>query len=419
VRLARIQDRAAVALAFGIGALGCVAHTAGGSSGEEDEPAASKPISPKAPAPAAEAKAAGCTFAQGIEPTRFTPAMPRVFAPANVAVKRAEASVEIAADGAVRLRFDLALENSGRARAEALVGYAFRLHGGAAEVKPTEGVVFAGEFEVKRCEAASRPELQAVYRDETIYAVVPIEAGAEVKVTGEAAFALRRAGGPATLLGYGDMFAQNLKNFAWSYLKDPAYASIADRVEPFYGAIDLVDADALRVTISTGGNAWLRTVSYEQSAVPVQALGAHQLRFGPGEAPATVELELNPELPLGEELEAFRKLARERKTDLRAAIHLADLLRFEGGAAERARVLEGILAAWDANAEAQLLTGRNDVRAAVYVALVRSLEADGRTAEARARAAEGKRIAEALDASADMNRLAAQWLGKYLDAKAE
>jgi hypothetical protein len=364
-----------------------------------------------------KAPAQGCAFAEGIEPSRFNPAMPRVSAPAAVTVKKAEATVELAADGAVRVRYDLTLANAGSVRAEALVGYAFRLHGGGDEVRPSEGVAFDGAFEVKRCTAASPPEMHAVFRDETVYAVVPIDAGAEARVAGEAAFVLQRAGAPMTLLGYVDAFAQNLKNFAWAYLKDGAYAPIADRVKPFYGAIDLVAADTLRVTITAKGNAWLRAVSYEQSSVPVTAVGARQLRFGPGEAPSSIEIEFNPDLELREELEAFRKIASARGTDLRAAIHLADLLGFEGDAAERARVLEKILASWDANAEKQLLTGRNDVRAAAYVALVRSLEGAGRSAEARKRAAEGKRIAESLDASADMNRLAARWLGEYLAAK--
>jgi hypothetical protein len=51
--------------------------------------------------------------------------------------------------------------------------------------------------------------------------------------------------------------------------------------------------------------------------------------------------------------------------------------------------------------------------------LVRSLEAVGRSTDAQKRAAEGKRIAESLDATSDVNRLAARWLKRYLGEKVD
>jgi len=396
----------------------CVAHSARGTSGDDGEPE-SEPPADVAPAEPRPAGAEGCAFAEGIGPERLGPAMPRVSAPDGVTVRSAEAAVELAADGGVRVRFALDLANAGAARAEARVGYAFRLQGSEAEVKPSDGVAFDGELEVTRCAAASPPKMHAVFRDETIYATVPIEPGEEARVEGEASFGLSRASSASVVLGQEDSAAQNLKNFKWAYVKDDAYAAIADRAKPFYGAIALVAADALKVTITAQGKPWLRGVSYEQNAVPVQAIGAVQLRFGKGEAPSAVAFEYNPELDLGEELAFFRKLAAARPDDLRAQIRVADLLRFGGDPAERAAALEKLLAAWDANAKAQLLTGRNDVRAAAYVALVRSLEASGRSADARKRAAEGKKVAESLDATSDLNRLASRWLKGYLGEKVD
>lgn len=403
-----MKERIVLALVVGIAASGCVVHNARGTPDDTAEPEGR----------AAEAEGEACELAPGIDPVRAAPAMPRVVAPDGVVVKAAEATVELAADGAVKVRWELTLSNGGGARAEALVGYAFRVHGGGDE-RPTDGVSFEGSVEAVRCSTMSAPEMHAVYRDETAYVVVPLEAGAEAKLSGAASFRFQRASSPMTILGQKDVFALNLKNFAWSYVKDPVYSEVAARVKPFHGSVELLAADSLRVTITAGGKPWLRAVSFEQNAVPVQKIGAHQLRFGPGEAPSAVEIEFDPELELGDEIAAFRKLAGAREADLRAAIHLADLLLFGGDAGERAKLLEKLLAAWDASAEAQLLTGRNDVRAAAYVALVRSLEAAGRSADARNRAAEGLEIAKSLDEKADVNRLAVSWLKKYLGEKAD
>jgi hypothetical protein len=414
-----IRTAAIVALAVGATALGCSARAPRGNPADGADPSlppqtADAAVDDPAPAPGA------CAFDDGIPPGRFGPGMPRVSAPDAVSVKGAEVNVELRADGSARVSSALVLANAGRIRAEARVGYAFRLHGGRGEQRPADGVAFKGAADVRRCEAASRPELQAVYRDETAYAVIPIAAGAEARVESSAVFRLDRALAPMTLFGQEDLFGQNLKNFAWSYLRDPVYGAIAERAEPFVGAIDLIPADALRVTIRTADAApWLRGLSCEQNESPVMLVGARQLRFGRADAPSRIYVEYNPVFDLGEELAAFRELAAARGTDLRAAIRVADLLRFGGDPEERAAVLERLLAAWDGNAEAQLLTGRNDLRAAAYVALIRSLEAGGRSADARARAEEGLRIAATLDADADVNRLAVRWLERYLAAAAD
>jgi hypothetical protein len=416
-------DRAtfvAIVIAVGVAAAGCFAHAPRGNPVDGADPDAPMPppvdasVAEPAPPPAA------CELDDGIPPGRLGPGMPRVSAPDNVAAKSAEVTVELGADGTVRVLSSLVLANAGHARAEARVGYAFRLHGGQGEVRPADAVVFSGGYEVRRCAAASRPELQAVYRDETAFAVVPIAAGAEARVQSRAEFRLGRAVAPMTLFGQEDVFGQNQKNFSWSYLRDPAYEPIADRAEPFYGAIDLTPADSLRVTITTDGNApWLRGLSYEQKESPVMLVGARQLRFDRADAPSSIALEYNPTFDLEEELAAFRKLVAARPTDLRAAIRVADLLRFGGDAAERAEVLEKLLAAWGAGAEAQLLTGRNDVRPAMYVALVRALESSGRSTDAKARAREGLAVAAALDPAADANRLAVRWLRRYLGEQAD
>jgi hypothetical protein len=418
-------QRALAVLVTIASATGCAVTSSRGATGDDGDPepasaAAAEPGEAERGAAAAPAGAVGrCALPDGMEPSSFGPAMPRVFAPDGVAVRSARAALDIDSTGAVRVRFDVELANTGAATAEARVGYAFRLQGGEADTRALGGVRFDGGYAVERCAEASPPQMHAVFRDEALWAVVPVPAGGAATVQGEAAFALQRASAATTLLGYADPAAHNLRNFKWSYVKDAAYAAIADRAKPFHDRVVLLPAESLQVAIATGGEPWLRAVSFEQAVVPVQAIGALQLRFGPGEAPAAIDIELNPDLDLGEELAVFRKLSAARPDDLRAAIRVADLLRFGGDAKERAAALERALAAWDGNAKAQLLTGRSDVRAPLYVALVRSLEAAGKKADARKRAAEGLEVAKTLDATTDMNRLAVPWLERYVAAKAE
>jgi len=356
-----------------------------------------------------------CAFLDHVKPSQAGPGTPRVFAPSSVEVKLVRADVKLAADGGMIVEFDIGLANSGGADAEAEVGYAFRNQGGAPERAFAESVRFADGIERRSCGVSSPPAMHAVYADEAVYAVVPIAAGAEAQVSGEAHFRARRSSWPMTLFGFEDAAAPNLKNFAWSYLRDPAYEAAAKSVRPYTSSFDLASGEEVRVVISAEnrGN-WIRAMSHEQNGAMLRSPGMFGWSFLDNDAPPRIWFEFNPELETRDEIALFQHLADTRKDDLRAMIHLADLLRFGGDKSERAASIEKILAVWDANAKAQLLTGGNDLRDAAIVALVESLDLAGRKPEAVAKAREG--IA-AIEATSERARAAVAWLTRYLEGK--
>ena len=403
--------RAPLLLALALGAFGCVPSAA--QLPPDDAAAAPPPEAGRVAPPEGDS---GCAFLEKVAPIAPGPGVPRVFAPAGVTVKDVRADLKLSADGAISLLFYVELANSGGAAAEALVGYAFRTPGGRNAAPLKDRVTFDGGIAARSCGAASAPQLHAVYADEAAYAAVPIAAGGTASVSGRATFRAPRSDSPATLFGYPDAAALNLKRYPWSYLKDATYAASADRVRPFLGAVDLLPADNLRVIVSAENHGnWLRAMSHEQNVVQLRSPGMFGWNFAAGEVPARVTFEFNPDLDGRDEIALFQKLVDARPTDLRAMIHLSDAMRFGGDRRERAALLEKLLAAWDGNAEAQLLCGASDVRAAAHVALVGSLHAAGDEAAAKAKARDAIAAIGALDAAAEINRAALAWLKKYLE----
>jgi hypothetical protein len=373
------------------------------------------------PAPAAEPtppppKEPACAFLERVPPIDPGPGVPRVAAPAAVIVTEVRADLKLSADGKIALKFDVDLSNPDGAAAEALVGYAFRTPGDRIAAPLADRVAFGDGLETRSCGAKSAPALHAVYTDEAAYAVVSIPGGGEAHASGEVSFEARRFDSPMTLFGYEDAAALNLKRFPWSYLQDAAYRASADSARPYFSAIDLVPAQKVRVIVSAQdhGN-WIRAMSHEQNGAVLRSPGTFGWSFMEADAPAKVAFEFNPALGIADEIRLFEALAAARPKDLRAMIRLTDLQRFGGDKRERADVLEKLLAAYEANAQEQLLAGGNDVRAAAYVALVKSLDLAGDRPAAKAKAREGIAAMEKLDAPAKTNRAALAWLKKYVE----
>ncbi len=313
------------------------------------------------------------------------------------------------------------LENTGKSKAVATVGYGWRVPNVSDPLPlPAKNIEFesnSNNATIHQCIIAGPRKMVQPFTDVAHWTKIPIGPGEQFDITSVYLATAEQAPNPVTLLGYHDRFALNWKNYSWPYTAAEEYAAIADRLKPFHGRFALVPADHTQVIVrSATGDEWLRGMSHEQNTHKERTRGTYAWTFSRDALPAEVEIEYVPGLPIDEESAVFDRIAKDRSWDLRAHIRLIDLHRFGGDASERVKTIQNLLSAWDENAKMQLLVAGNDVRAAAYVALVRALQEAGHPKRARKAAIKGlalidrlanesKRYARELNYS-----LARQWL---------
>jgi len=358
---------------------------------------------------------ADCAIPEGLLFTGEGLTLPAVVAGDEIEAEQARATVELARTGDVLVRFEIEIANRSAAAATALAGFAYRASDtGAPRPEPMAGVLLESPGAAARsCRAPGPAEMKQPFVDVAHWIEIDVPAGGRTTVSGMYKAAVTRADKPATLFGYRDRFADNWRNWDWPYTKAPEYQPVAERLRPFHGEIALIPAASTRVTLQCREREdWLRTMSHEQNVQKLRTPGAYEWTFADGDRPSRLGFEFLPDLPVEEEIEVFERLVAARKNDLRARIRLADLLRFGGDAARRAEVLAGLLQAWPANAKAQLLEGRNDVRAGACVGRVVSLRAAGKNAAAKKAAAEGVKLLAGFETTGEgeRNGLALSWL---------
>jgi len=352
-----------------------------------------------------------CRPPEGLSPTDPSLAFPQIIPAEGVETIAAAADVSLGPDGFVLFRFDLELANRTGEERLATVGYLWRERLVGAD-PPSIEVKFEGADAVD-CVASSPSNLQQPYRDRASHVEIAVPGGARVHVRGAYKLEIPRSEKPQTLFGYADHFSNNWKNWDWPYIHAEQYGRIESKMLPYACQIRTVQAARAQVTLagSTGAN-WLRAMSHEQNVEKLRQAGTYRWSFSAEDLPVALGLEYLPGLDAAEEIAAFEEIAAARPGDLRARIRLADLHRFAGDTARRVKVLEELLSVWESGAKEQMLTGRNDVRGPVYVALVTSLLALDKRERAAKRAAEGAKAVAGLDGQLEMNRLAAAWLAK-------
>jgi hypothetical protein len=368
------------------------------------------------PGPASAAVASACAIPEGLDRMGEAPGLPQIVAGPGVERIRTSVRVELAANGRIDLRTEQVLTNRDRAAARIVAGHAWRIRVADAPSSPLEDIRFVADGSPARAvECRERGSLQAVepYVDEAHFLDADVPAGATLTIRARCSTFALAVDKPTTLAGFRDRFLDNVRNWAWSYVHAPRYAPLAARIAPLYAALALRAAGRTEIELRAAtSEIWWRGLSHEQNAQGPGAAAVQRLAFEDSDRPAVIELEYLPGMPVGEETVLFEALSGERPTDLRAAVRLADLLRFGGEHAQRVAVLRRLLATWDANAGEQLLLGRNDVRGPLTVGLVRSLEAMGLVDEAHAAAAGGVRSLRGLDGASltEANALALRWL---------
>ncbi len=326
------------------------------------------------------------------------------------------------ADGGLSVTASLRLRNPGDSPAEAVIGYGWRVPEVAdPPTFPANNIELELDSEnaiSRKCIVSGPRGVVQPYVEMGHWAEVHLSAGQEVEVTSAYTARARQARWPVTLFGQADRFALNWKNHEWPYTKSEEYASIADRLKPFHGSLVLGPAHETHILIrNERGDEWLRSLSHEQHLQKERTRGTYSWKFDERTLPNRVGFEYVSGLPIAEEIDVFSAIVKARPWDLRAHIRLADLHYFGGDTETRAGAIRHLLEVWDGNAKKQLLTGRNDLRPAAYVALVSALESLGKAGEAKQAARQGIALIDKIIAAApgphhveEQANLARAWL---------
>jgi len=365
----------------------------------------------------AEEVAEGCSIPEGMTPIAPVISMPQVAAPDSVKYELETAMLELNADGKIEVKFEFDARNKGDEAVDFAVGFAWRVQ----ETGPGGGPEFSrvsiqlAEARMASCVIEGPEEVQQPYRDAVVYSKTSLEAGASITVKGSYVTSVPQLDKPTTLFGYPDRFGNNWKNYDWPYTKAEAYEELGPQLRPFQGRFVPGKANRCQITLrSKSGENWIRTMSHQQNVEKLRMRGASRWEFYGSQKPAQVHFEYLPGVDLNAEIKTFRGIVRERRDDLRARIRLADLAGRAGDAEAEAEILESLLTRWkNKRAKEQMLTGRNDVRGAAYVALVRALKATDRERDAKQRAVEGIEVIDGLEDGVkdnETNRLIRDWL---------
>ncbi len=373
---------------------------------------------PSAPAKPADAPATDSAEACEI-PSWLSPAqsmgVPQLENGTGIVVEKQHVTLRVSDGGQVTAEVHTTLLNPGDKTAKAGIGYAARIPVGL-KAPLTELVIETNtKLGPKVCQEKSPSNYKRPFTDRATFVQVSLSPGDRIEVSASFVSGTDQSSHPATLLGYRDAFARNLKNFEWSYLKNPTYQEQAEGFDYRRGVFKLGDAKSLHIDLEVVSEAGaLRGISAEQNLAShtAQTLA---LVFDDGRIPHQFEFEIIEPEGFNKELGLFEMLVEKKKPDLRAHMHLADLYMVSKNHKARVMTLEKLLLVYEENAKEQLLTKRNDMRAAIYVGLVRSLEAIGEKDKAIRMAQKGinqiMRLEQSnMDQNPEFNNHAMHWL---------
>ncbi|MCP4679405.1 MAG: hypothetical protein GY854_28730 [Deltaproteobacteria bacterium] len=340
----------------------------------------------------------------------------------NIRITTQRVGLTLGQNGEMWVTVDQVLENTGKSKEVAIVGYGWRVPNVSNPLPlPARNIEFESSSEeatIHQCMIPGPQRMVKPFTDVAHWTKVPVKPGEQFNVTSAYLATAKQASKPVTLFGYHDRFALNWKNYAWPYTQADEYVAIADRLKTFHSRFTLIPAEQTQIIIrSETGDEWLRGMSHEQNTQKERTRGTYAWNFSRDTLPAEVEFEYVPGLPIDEELAVFNLIAKARPWDLRAHVRLIDLHRFAGDASERVKIIRSLLSKWDKNAKSQLLVAGNDVRAAAYVALVRALKETGRHKKAKEAANNGIALIDRLASESkrrarELSSLARQWLNE-------
>jgi hypothetical protein len=306
--------------------------------------------------------------------------VPRFASASGINSSAQNMALTLRANGRIEVFVEVELQNpSNTDVAEVVIGYSWRIprYRDASNL-PLFKLETENNNDLRECAVSGPANIQEPFSDVARWLEVSVGPGETATVGFGYEVQSRELAGPGTLFGYPDRFALNLKNMPWSYLSDSTKKKTIGEIKPFFSSFDLHSAETTRIVVRTaGGEDWFRALSHEQNVTKERTPGTYTWNFAGGSRPPSVSLSYLPGLSIAREIALFEELVRTHSKDLRTHIRLSDLYRFGGSAKQRARVLKHVEKKWESVAKQQLLAGRNDLRAAAYVGLVRSLKDSG------------------------------------------